>query len=66
VNDDYFITIISTTSALISSITNILIGYLLDRIIFKWFFTLFCFSSGILFIILPLVAASGKAGFGIS
>ena len=66
VNNDYYLTIVSTLAALISSGTNVIIGFILDRISFKWFITLFSIMTGIFVILLPMVGTTGKTGFGLS
>ncbi len=65
INDDYYLTLVSTFSQLISSITNLAWGYLLDYVSFKWMSIFFCFFTGVLTLFLPFCALEGKLGFGL-
>ena len=66
VNEDYYLTFIGTLAALISSGTNVIIGFILDRISFKLLITLFSTMTGIFVILLPMVGTTGRTGFGLS
>lgn len=57
INEDFYITFVDLLALLASSFTNILWGFLIDKVSFKLLFGLIYLVSGIGAIIIPLVAS---------
>lgn len=65
VNDDYYLTFVVIIAMLVSSLTNMIWGCILDGFSYKWMSIISILLSGVMSLIFPIVASQGKMGFGV-